>query len=98
MPRAEVLVERDSKVRGKRNRPVAGVSRKPVLGETPCSAGQLECLAIKWTIDRFKYLLLDTGFSLENDHRALQWLETMKPYNYLLAAVSAYTLLHIKCP
>lgn len=83
---------------GEEKRPVAAVSRKLVLGETPCSVGQLECLAIKWTIDRFKYRLLGTELSLENGHRALQWLETMKLLNYLLAAVSTAMLLHIKCP
>lgn len=38
-PQAEVLAERDGEVREKRKRPVAAVSRKLVLGETPCSAG-----------------------------------------------------------
>lgn len=60
--------------------------------------GQLECLAIKRSVDRFKYLALGTEFSLENNHRALQWLETMEVYNYLVAAVNADTVLHIKCP
>lgn len=83
---------------GEKKRPVADVSRKPVLRETQSSVGQLECLAFKWTMDRFKYCRLETEFSLENDHRALKCLETMKLLNYLLAAVSTDTLLHIKCP
>jgi len=47
--------------------------------------------------DPLQVLSADTEFSLERDHRALQWLETMKLLKYLLAAVTADTLLHAKC-
>lgn len=78
MPQAKVLVECDSKVREKRKGQWLVSAGKPVLRETPCLLGQLERLAIKWTIGRFKYCLLGTEFSLGNDHKVLQWLETMK--------------------
>lgn len=51
------------------------ISRKLFPRETRYSAVELECLAIKWTIDTLEYYLLGRQFNLEEDHKALQWLE-----------------------
>lgn len=60
---------------------MAYISRKLFPRETRDSAVELECLAVKWAIDTFKYYLLGREFKLETDHRALQWLEQMKDTN-----------------
>ena len=49
--------------------------------ETRYAAVELECLAVKWALDTFKYYLLGRDFSVETDHRALQWLGRMKDSN-----------------
>ncbi|KAI3377106.1 hypothetical protein L3Q82_000303 [Scortum barcoo] len=66
---------------GEEKKPVAYISRKLFSRETRYSAVELECLAIKWAIDTFKYYLLGREFNLETDHKALQWLERMKDTN-----------------
>ncbi len=63
---------------GDKRKPVAYISRKLFPKETRYSAAELECLAIKWVIDTFKYYLLGREIKLETDHKALQWLEQMK--------------------
>ena len=62
-------------------RPVAYISRKLFPRETRYSVVELECLAVKWALDTFKYYLLGREFTLETDHRALQWLGKMKDSN-----------------
>uniref|UniRef100_A0A3Q1GC55 Gypsy retrotransposon integrase-like protein 1 n=1 Tax=Acanthochromis polyacanthus TaxID=80966 RepID=A0A3Q1GC55_9TELE len=66
---------------GDERKPVAYISRKLFPRETRYSAVELECLSIKWAVDTFKYYLLGREFTLETDHRALQWLEQMKDTN-----------------
>ena len=66
---------------GTDQRPVAYISRKLFPRETRYAAVELECLAIKWALDTFKYYLLGRDFLLETDHRALQWLGRMKDSN-----------------
>lgn len=67
-------------VEGER-RPIAYLSRKMFPRETRYSTVEQECLAIKWALDSLRYYLLGREFSLEMDHRALQWLERMKDAN-----------------
>lgn len=62
-------------------RPVAYISRKLFPRESRYSVVELECLAVKWALDTFKYYLLGREFTLETDHRALQWLGKMKDSN-----------------
>ncbi|KAL2089206.1 hypothetical protein ACEWY4_016105 [Coilia grayii] len=62
-------------------KPVAYVSRKLFPRETRYSVVELECLAVKWALDTLKYYLLGREFTLETDHRALQWLGKMKDSN-----------------
>ena len=62
-------------------KPVAHVSRKLCPRETRYAAVELECLAVKWALDTLKYYLLGRDFTLETDHRSLQWLGRMKDSN-----------------
>ncbi len=66
---------------GDDQKPVAYVSRKLWPRETRYSAIELECLAIKWALETFKYYLLGRDFILQTDHRGLQWLHKMKDSN-----------------
>ncbi|XP_041945156.1 uncharacterized protein LOC121707019 [Alosa sapidissima] len=66
---------------GSDQRPVAYISRKLFPRETRYAAVELECLAIKWALDTFKYYLLGRDFLLQTDHQALQWLGRMKDSN-----------------
>ena len=66
---------------GEQQRPVAYTSRKLFPRETRYSAIELECLAVKWALDTFRYYLLGRDFVLETDHRALKWLGTIKDTN-----------------
>ncbi|XP_071321134.1 uncharacterized protein [Trachinotus anak] len=56
---------------GDDQKPVAYVSRKLWPRETRYSAVELECLAIKWALETFKYYLLGRDFILQTDHRGL---------------------------
>lgn len=66
---------------GEDQKPVAYISRKLFPRETRYAAVELECLAVKWALDSLKYYLLGRDFTLETDHRALQWLGRMKDSN-----------------
>ena len=61
--------------------PVAFISRKLYPREVRYSTVEKEALAIKWALDSFRYYLLGREFTLETDHKALQWLERMKDTN-----------------
>lgn len=62
-------------------RPVQYISRKLYPRETRYSTVEKECLAVKWALDTLRYYLVGKDFTLETDHRALQWLHTMKDSN-----------------
>lgn len=66
-------------------RPVVFLSRKLLDRETRYSTVEKECLAMKWAIESLRYYLLGRHFSLETDHRALQWLHKMKDANTRIA-------------
>lgn len=61
--------------------PVAYISRKLLPREVRYSTVEKEALAVKWALDSFKYYLMGREFTLESDHKALQWLERMKYTN-----------------
>lgn len=62
-------------------RPVAFISRKLFPREVRYSTVEKECLAVKWALDSLRYYLLGREFTLETDHKALQWLQKMKDSN-----------------
>ncbi len=72
-----VLLQGDSENR----RPVQYISRKLFPREVRYSTVEKEALAIKWALDTLKYYLIGKDFTLETDHRALQWLHRMKDSN-----------------
>ncbi|XP_051236276.1 uncharacterized protein LOC127352145 [Dicentrarchus labrax] len=61
--------------------PVAFISRKLLPREVRYSTVEKEALAIKWALDSYKYYLLGREFTLQTDHKALQWLQRMKDTN-----------------
>ncbi|XP_037831815.1 uncharacterized protein LOC119617061 isoform X2 [Kryptolebias marmoratus] len=81
--------------------PVAFISRKLFPREVRYSTIEKEALAIKWALDSFKYYLLGREFTLETDHKALQWIEKMKDTNgritrwYLAIQPFRFTIHHI---
>jgi len=80
--------------------PVAYISRKLFPREMRYSTIEKECLAVKWALDSLRYYLLGRHFTLETDHRALQWLNNMKDTNaritrwYLSLQPYRFTILH----
>ncbi|KAK7912657.1 hypothetical protein WMY93_012868 [Mugilogobius chulae] len=81
--------------------PVAYISRKLFPREVKYSTVEKEALAIKWALDSFRYYLLGREFTLETDHKALQWLERMKDSNgritrwYLALQPFRFSIQHI---
>nr|XP_033936295.1 uncharacterized protein K02A2.6-like [Pseudochaenichthys georgianus] len=61
--------------------PVAYISRKLFPREVRYSTVEKEALAIKWVLDSLRYYLLGREFTLETDHKALQWMGRMKDTN-----------------
>ncbi|KAL4007856.1 hypothetical protein ACER0C_001708 [Sarotherodon galilaeus] len=66
-------------------RPVVFFSRKLQDRESRYSTVEKECLAMKWAVESLRYYLLGRHFTLETDHRALQWLHKMKETNMRVA-------------
>ncbi len=62
-------------------RPVLFLSRKLFDRERRYSTVEKEGLAIKWAIDSLRYYLLGREFTLQTDHRALKWMQTMQNSN-----------------
>ncbi|KAI3364054.1 hypothetical protein L3Q82_010884 [Scortum barcoo] len=61
--------------------PVAFISHKLFPREGCYSTVEKEALAMKWALDSFKYYLLGREFTLQTDHKALQWLQRMRDTN-----------------
>ncbi|XP_076864257.1 uncharacterized protein LOC143516498 [Brachyhypopomus gauderio] len=61
--------------------PILYISRKLFPRETNYSTVEKEALAVKWALDSLKYYLMGAEFTLETDHRALQWMQKMKDSN-----------------
>ncbi len=57
------------------------LSRKLQPHETRYSTVEKEGLAIKWALESLRYYLLGREFDLENDHRVLTWINSMKDHN-----------------
>lgn len=67
--------------------PIAYISRKLLPREQGSATVEKEALAIKWALDSFKYYLLGREFTLQTDHKALQWLNRMKDTNGIITPV-----------
>ena len=61
--------------------PVAFFSRKLLPREQRCSSVEKECLAIKLGTQVFRVYLLGRAFTIQTDHRVLQWLDRLKETN-----------------
>ena len=64
--------------------PVAYFSRKLLPHEERYSTIEKECLAIKLGVKAFKVYLLGKPFTIQMDHRALEWLDHLKEDNACL--------------
>ena len=70
--------------------PVAYYSQKLLPREERYSTIEKECLAIKLGIHAFRVYLLGKPFTIETDHRALEWLDRVKDNNPRLTRWSLY--------
>ena len=61
--------------------PVAYFSRKLLPREQNYSTVEKECLAIKLATSAFRVYLLGRPFTMQTDHRSLQWLDKLKDSN-----------------
>lgn len=61
--------------------PVAFYSRKLLPREERYSTVEKECLAIKASTHSFRVYLLGRKFTIQTDHRALEWLDRLKDNN-----------------
>ena len=61
--------------------PIAYYSRKLLPRETRYSTIEKECLAIKAATHHFRVYLLGRKFTIQTDHRALEWLDRLKDNN-----------------
>ena len=62
-------------------RPIAFYSRKLLPREERYSVVEKECLAIKLATHAFRVYLLGRPFTIQTDHRALEWLNRLKDNN-----------------
>jgi len=61
--------------------PVAFFSRKLLPREEKYATIEKECLAIKLAVHTFRVYLLGKPFTIQTDHRSLEWLHRMKENN-----------------
>ena len=61
--------------------PVFYASKKLISREQNYSVGECEALAIIWAIRKFHRYLYGQHFTLESDHRPLEYLQTSHPQN-----------------
>uniref|UniRef100_A0A1X7SU85 Reverse transcriptase RNase H-like domain-containing protein n=1 Tax=Amphimedon queenslandica TaxID=400682 RepID=A0A1X7SU85_AMPQE len=61
--------------------PIGYFSRKLLPREEKYSTIEKECLAIKLDVQAFRVYLLGKPFTIQTDHRALEWLDRVKENN-----------------
>lgn len=61
--------------------PLVYLSKKLLPREQNIATVEKECYAIVWAVQRLQKYLYGREFIIETDHRALQWLKTMKSQN-----------------
>lgn len=64
-----------------KDHPVACFSWKFLPREEKYSTVEKECLAIKLGVQTFRVYLLGRVFTIQSDHRALEWLDRIKENN-----------------
>src|SRR6266481_6074793 len=64
-------------VNGER-KPCSFISRNLIGAENNYSATELECLAVVWSVQKFRTFVECRNFVIETDHKALKWLMDMK--------------------
>ena len=72
------------------DRPVAYFSRKLLPREEKYSTIEKECLAIKLSIQVFNTYLMGRTFTIQTDHRSLEWLDRIKDNNARLTRWSLF--------
>ena len=65
--------------------PVSFYSRKLLPREEKYATVEKECLAIRDAVNAFKVYLLGRQFTIQTDHRALEWLNKLKDNNARLS-------------
>ena len=73
-----VLSQRDS---NDIDHPIAYYSKKLLPREERYATVEKECLAIKMAIESFRVYLSGRHFTIETDHRALEWLQSSRDKN-----------------
>ena len=68
--------------------PIACFSKKLLPREEKYSTVEKECLAIKLAIQAFRVYLLGSRFTIQTDHRSLEWLHRLKENNARLTRLS----------
>ena len=63
--------------------PVAYFSQKLLPHEEKYATIEKECLAIKLAVEAFSVYLLGRHFTIQTDHRSLEWLDRLKGSNAL---------------
>ncbi len=71
---------------------MAYISHKLFPREVRYSTVEKECLAIKWALDSLRYYLLGREFTLETNHKALQWLGKIKDSNGIMGRITRWYL------
>ena len=66
------------------DRPIAYFSRKLLPREQNYSTIEKECLAIKLSVQAFHTYLMGRTFTIQTDHKALAWLDSLKDTNQRL--------------
>ena len=77
--------------------PIAFHSRKLIPREERYSTVEKECLAIKAATHNFRVYLLGRQFTIQTDHRALEWLDRLKDNNARLTREFGSSAIPIHC-
>lgn len=72
------------------DQPVAYFSEKLLPREQNYSTVEKECLPIKLSIQAFSTYLLGRTFTIETDHRSLEWLDRIRHTNSRLTRWSLF--------
>lgn len=62
-------------------KPLLFLNRKLFDRERRYSTTEKEGLAIKWAVDSVRHYLLGREFTVQTDHRALKWMQSMQTSN-----------------